>query len=51
MCPITFEEVVKVVLEIPKGKSPGLDDFNTGFFQAYWWIIKIDVWDLDEECH
>jgi hypothetical protein len=44
-----MEEIEQPVMDMPKGKSPGPDGFTTYFFQAYYQIIKQDVWDLVED--
>jgi len=46
---ISLEEVKQVVLEIPKGKSLGLDGFTTDFFHARWLTIKQDIMDVVED--
>jgi len=43
MCPISPEEVEKLVFDIQKGKSLGLDGFTLDFFQDWWTIIKLYV--------
>jgi hypothetical protein len=46
--PTTLEEVGKVVMEMPKEKSPGPNCFIADFFQTCWPIIKYDVLELVE---
>ena len=38
--PITLEELKNAVLQMSKGKSPGLDGIPVEFYQEYWEIVK-----------
>jgi len=49
MRPVTMEEVEQVIWEMPKGKSLGLDGFTMDFYQAYWPIVKNEVWEVVED--
>ena len=42
--PITLEEVRLVVFVMNPNKSPGLDGFQTYFYQKCWDIIGEDLW-------
>jgi hypothetical protein len=46
---ILMEKVEQTIMEIPKGKSPGLDGFTTEFFHACWYVIKHDSWEAIED--
>jgi hypothetical protein len=41
--PFSEEEIQKVIMEAPKEKAPGLDEFIVLFFSSYWGIIKQDI--------
>eukprot|EP00253_Pinus_taeda_P011126 PITA_11126 len=34
--------------QLKKGKAPGLDGFTTTFFQTFWELIKLEVWQVVE---
>jgi hypothetical protein len=40
--PISLQEIKKVVLDLPKDKAIGPDDFSIEFFQQYWSTISGD---------
>lgn len=40
---VTYEEVKTAVFSMHPEKSPGMDDLNPGFFQAFWSIVGSDV--------
>jgi len=46
---ITMEELEQTIMDMPKGKSLGLDSFTKNLFQSYWYIIKKEVLELMEE--
>ncbi|GAA0144401.1 hypothetical protein LIER_04858 [Lithospermum erythrorhizon] len=37
------EEIKEVVMSMKKNSMPGVDDFNSNFFQHCWQIIKADL--------
>lgn len=41
--PVADEEVEAAVFAMHSDKSPGIDGFNPGFYQAYWEIVGQDV--------
>jgi len=47
--PTTMEEIEHEVMDMPKGKSPGPDDFMVDFFQVWWPILKKEVLELMED--
>ena len=44
--PFTEEEVLRVIKELPNGKSPGPDGFNNEFIKSCWDIIRTDMMQL-----
>ena len=40
MQPITPEEVIEEINDMPTNKSPGLDGLTTNFFQSCWSTIQ-----------
>ena len=49
--PISLTELEKIVFNMKKGKSPGLDGFPIEFFQEFWEVIKYDRLDVVQESH
>lgn len=39
ICDVTMEEVYSTLLDLPLGKSPGLDGFNVEFYRTFWPVI------------
>jgi len=46
---ISLEEVEEAVKEMPNGKAPGSDGFTIDFYKACWEIVKIEVWEAEED--
>lgn len=44
--PITLAEIELVVFGMKKGKAPGPDGFPIEFFQAFWEIVKMDLFEV-----
>jgi hypothetical protein len=44
--PFGEEEILKVLKDIPRDKSPGPDSFDSSFYRDYWNTIKPDIMDL-----
>jgi hypothetical protein len=44
--PFSKEEIDNIVKNLPLGKSPGPDGFNTNFMKKYWTVIAQDFYDL-----
>lgn len=40
---VTYEEVKTALFSMHPEKSPGIDGFNPGFFQAFWKVVGSDV--------
>jgi len=38
-----LDEVEQEIMKMPKGKSPGPNDFTIDLFKAYWSLIKQDI--------
>jgi hypothetical protein len=38
----SLEEIDKIIKELPHGKSPGPDGFNSDFMKACWHVINTD---------
>jgi hypothetical protein len=46
--PFSKEEIYDIVKNLPSGKSPGPDGFNTYFIKKCWIVISPDFYDLCE---
>ena len=46
---IECEEVEEAVLQMEKGKAPGLDGFTIDSFQSCWDLVKEEIWEVVEE--
>jgi hypothetical protein len=44
--PFPHEEIDNIVMNLPSGKSPGLDEFNTKFMKKCWKTISPDFYEL-----
>ncbi|XP_057859032.2 uncharacterized protein LOC131067882 [Cryptomeria japonica] len=49
MKPILFEEVRNAVISMEGDKAPGLDGFPAFFFQTFWEIVGVEVWEVVED--
>jgi hypothetical protein len=43
---LSIEEIDNIVKNLPSGKSPGLNGFNTDFLKRCWGVISHDFYDL-----
>jgi hypothetical protein len=41
--PFTEDEAKRVIVDAPKEKAPGPDDFTAIFFSSYWEILRDDL--------
>jgi hypothetical protein len=44
--PFLIEEIDKIISELPSGKSPGPNGFNSDFMKACWNVINTDFYEL-----
>jgi hypothetical protein len=44
--PFTINDIKKVVFEMKHNSAPGPDGFPVEFFQNFWDLIQMDVWNL-----
>jgi hypothetical protein len=44
--PFLIEEIDKIISELPNGKSPGPNGFNSDFMKACWNVINTDFYEL-----
>jgi len=47
--PVTLLEVETTMNQLKEGKAPRADGFTSNFFQKFWDLIKVDVWQVVEE--
>jgi hypothetical protein len=46
--PFCKEEIDSIIIDLPLGKSPGPDRFNTDFLQKCWPVLSNDLYELCE---
>jgi hypothetical protein len=44
--PFTINEIKNVVFEMKHNSAPGSDGLPAEFFQKFWDLIQLDVWNL-----